>query len=379
MNISDAVHPAGRSRRRCSPWRIALAGVRRRIMLLPVSPLPQVEFPTIQVSASLPGASPETMASSVATPLERQFGRIAGRHRDDLDELARLDQHHAAVRPEPQHRRRRARRAGGDQRRARPAAGEPAEQPDLPQGQPGRRADHDPRAHLRHVDRGRRCTTPPSPILAAEALAGRRASGRCSSAAARCRRCGSRSIPTRPERASASASRTCAPRSPRPTPTGRRASSATASRPGASRPTTSSTSASEYRPLDHRLHATARAVRLARRRRRVTDSVEDIRNARPVPTASPPSCSSSSASRARTSSRPSTASEALLPQLAGLDPAGDRRSRWPSIARRRSAPRCTTSRSRCCISIVPRDPRRLRLPARACARRSSRASPCRSR
>ncbi len=46
--------------------------------LLPVSPLPQVDFPTIQISASLPGASPETMASSVATPLERQFGRIAG-------------------------------------------------------------------------------------------------------------------------------------------------------------------------------------------------------------------------------------------------------------------------------------------------------------
>ena len=45
---------------------------------LPVSPLPQVEFPTISVSANLPGASPETMASSVATPLERQFGRIAG-------------------------------------------------------------------------------------------------------------------------------------------------------------------------------------------------------------------------------------------------------------------------------------------------------------
>ena len=45
---------------------------------LPVAPLPQVEFPTIQVSANLPGASPETMASSVATPLERQFGRIAG-------------------------------------------------------------------------------------------------------------------------------------------------------------------------------------------------------------------------------------------------------------------------------------------------------------
>src|SRR5437879_8066250 len=46
--------------------------------LLPVAPLPQVEFPTIQVQAQLPGASPETMASAVATPLERQFGRIAG-------------------------------------------------------------------------------------------------------------------------------------------------------------------------------------------------------------------------------------------------------------------------------------------------------------
>ncbi|HUJ16318.1 MAG TPA: multidrug efflux RND transporter permease subunit [Thermoanaerobaculia bacterium] len=45
---------------------------------LPVAPLPEVEFPTISVNASLPGADPETMASSVATPLERQFGRIAG-------------------------------------------------------------------------------------------------------------------------------------------------------------------------------------------------------------------------------------------------------------------------------------------------------------
>ena len=45
---------------------------------LPVAPLPQVEFPVIAVGAALPGASPETMASAVATPLERQFGRIAG-------------------------------------------------------------------------------------------------------------------------------------------------------------------------------------------------------------------------------------------------------------------------------------------------------------
>ncbi len=45
---------------------------------LPVAPLPQIDFPTISVGAGLPGASPETMASAVATPLERQFGRIAG-------------------------------------------------------------------------------------------------------------------------------------------------------------------------------------------------------------------------------------------------------------------------------------------------------------
>jgi multidrug efflux pump len=56
---------------------VALAGA-TAYTALPVSPLPQVDFPTIYVSASLPGASPETMAASVATPLERQFGRIAG-------------------------------------------------------------------------------------------------------------------------------------------------------------------------------------------------------------------------------------------------------------------------------------------------------------
>jgi multidrug efflux pump len=56
---------------------VALAGA-VAFNFLPVSPLPQVDFPTISIAASLPGASPEIMASSVATPLERQFGRIAG-------------------------------------------------------------------------------------------------------------------------------------------------------------------------------------------------------------------------------------------------------------------------------------------------------------
>jgi multidrug efflux pump len=56
---------------------LMLAGILAYFQL-PVAPIPRVDYPVIAVSASLPGASPETMASSVATPLERQFGRIAG-------------------------------------------------------------------------------------------------------------------------------------------------------------------------------------------------------------------------------------------------------------------------------------------------------------
>src|SRR5437773_2241794 len=56
---------------------VALAGMVAYLQL-PVSPLPQVDFPTITVQAALPGASPEIMASSVAAPLERQLGHIAG-------------------------------------------------------------------------------------------------------------------------------------------------------------------------------------------------------------------------------------------------------------------------------------------------------------
>jgi len=56
---------------------VAIAGI-IAFTVLPVSPLPQVDFPTISVAATLPGASPDIMASSIATPLERQFGHIAG-------------------------------------------------------------------------------------------------------------------------------------------------------------------------------------------------------------------------------------------------------------------------------------------------------------
>ncbi|HEV8313944.1 MAG TPA: efflux RND transporter permease subunit, partial [Burkholderiaceae bacterium] len=56
---------------------VALAGI-LGFQLLPIAPLPQVDFPTISVQANLPGASPETMAATVATPLERALGSIAG-------------------------------------------------------------------------------------------------------------------------------------------------------------------------------------------------------------------------------------------------------------------------------------------------------------
>ena len=76
MNISGPFirRPIGTSLLACALLLGGIAGYR----LLPVAPIPQVDFPTISVNAALPGASPETMASTVATPLERQFGRIAG-------------------------------------------------------------------------------------------------------------------------------------------------------------------------------------------------------------------------------------------------------------------------------------------------------------
>ena len=113
--------------------------------LLPVAPLPQVDFPTIQVTAQLPGASPETMAATVATPLEYQFAADLRADADDLDAIVLGTTHHAAVRSGPQHRRGRAGRADRHQRGRRPAAEEPADAAHLQQGQSRRLADPDPR------------------------------------------------------------------------------------------------------------------------------------------------------------------------------------------------------------------------------------------
>ena len=81
--------------------------------LLPVSALPEVDFPTIMVSASLPGASPDVMAASVATPLEKQFTRIAGVTEMTSRSSVGSAHGHAPIRSEPRHQWGGARSAGG--------------------------------------------------------------------------------------------------------------------------------------------------------------------------------------------------------------------------------------------------------------------------
>ena len=155
---------------------------------------PQVEFPTIGVNAALPGASPETMASSVATPLERQFGRIAGITEmtsssylgitsitlqfdlsRNIDAAARDVQ--AAINAA-----------------ARTVARQPAEQPELPEGQPRGLPHPDSGRHFRSLqhraDVRRGVVHRP-----AEASRRSKAWARCSWAAARCRPCAWTSTP----------------------------------------------------------------------------------------------------------------------------------------------------------------------------------------
>ena len=70
---------------------------------LPVSDLPNVDFPTILVSANLPGASPETMASTIATPLEKQFSTIAGLDSMTSTNGLGITQDHPAIQSEQEH------------------------------------------------------------------------------------------------------------------------------------------------------------------------------------------------------------------------------------------------------------------------------------
>ena len=104
---------------------VALAGI-VSFTLLPVSPLPQVDFPTVSVSASLPGASPEVMAATVATPLERALGRIAGI--TEMTSSSRLGSANVTLQFElSRHQRRGARGAGGHSSRPHRPAIEPSQ------------------------------------------------------------------------------------------------------------------------------------------------------------------------------------------------------------------------------------------------------------
>ena len=116
--------------------------------LLPVSDLPTRRLPTIQVQANLPGASPETMAASVATPLEKQFSTIAGvtsissnNGQGNTNITLQFDL-------EPRHRFRRAGRAVDDRARGTPAAARHAVAAVVPEGESGRSADPVPDAQL---------------------------------------------------------------------------------------------------------------------------------------------------------------------------------------------------------------------------------------
>ena len=119
--------------------------------VLPASPLPQVDFPTININTGLPGASAEIMASSVATPLERQLGPHCRHHGDDFVQFAGQHKHHHPVRFEPQHRWCRTRRGSCHQRGAHLLACEPAVESHLPQSESGGFAHHDSGADFRRL------------------------------------------------------------------------------------------------------------------------------------------------------------------------------------------------------------------------------------
>ena len=158
---------------------------------LPIAAIPRIEVPTISVSVQYPGASADTMAVSVAAPLERQFSTIAGVTRHHLAQHRGQHADHAGVRPQSQHRCRRARHAVGDLRCGLAAARGPADAAGLSQGQSRRRPRHLPGADLRDGavagdERVRRQGDEPASVDAA------RASRRSTSRARRSARCASK-------------------------------------------------------------------------------------------------------------------------------------------------------------------------------------------
>ncbi len=112
-------------------------------MQLPVSALPEVDYPTIQVVTFYPGADPDVMASSVTSPLERQFGQVPGLSQMTSTSSFGSSDHHAAIRARSKYRRRRAAGASRHQCGADVSAFRSAESSDLQQGESGRCSDSD--------------------------------------------------------------------------------------------------------------------------------------------------------------------------------------------------------------------------------------------
>ncbi len=117
-------------------------------LTLPISSLPQVDFPTVEVRTELPGASPDTMAKLVTASLERQFGQIQSLASMSSISSFGLQPHHAAVQPRARYRCRRPGRAGRHQCRRLHLAAQPPLSADLRQGQSGRHAHHHAGADL---------------------------------------------------------------------------------------------------------------------------------------------------------------------------------------------------------------------------------------
>jgi hypothetical protein len=138
---------------------IALAGF-FAYFKLPVAPLPQVAYLTIWVFTSMPGASPETMAATVATPLERHLGVIADVTEMTSENTLGPDEHHAAIWPQSEHRWRRARCTSGDRCGARRSPHHAAPEPELRQGRSCRTADRDPGDDLGQPQQCRRPSEP---------------------------------------------------------------------------------------------------------------------------------------------------------------------------------------------------------------------------
>ena len=130
---------------------------------LPVSALPQVDYPTIQVLTFYPGAGPSVIVSSVTAPLERQFGQVPGLKQMTSTSTFGGVADHSAVRSQSEHRRRRAAGAGGDQCRRHLPAHRPAEPADLQQSESGRRADSDSGADFARPCRCTRSRIWPTP------------------------------------------------------------------------------------------------------------------------------------------------------------------------------------------------------------------------